>query len=119
VQLKIAPKDFRWWFWLATLLVVAAALAGWKAGYFLAISLSLVHALFFIEETKGVTDFETQIRVGFFAVTLLGLVPFVRVAVFLALLAETFMITFFDRCFIARALRRMPWNRDRTPQLEH
>jgi hypothetical protein len=116
VQLKIAPKDFRWWFWLASLLFVASALAGWKAGYFLTVSLSLVHALFFVEETKGVADFETQIRVAYFVLTLFGLVPFVRVVVFVALLAETFMITFFDHCVIARALKRMPWNRNRAPQ---
>jgi hypothetical protein len=116
MRFKPAPKDVRWWFWLATLLVVVAALAGWKPGYFLTISLSLVHALFFIEETKGVTDFETQIRVAYFALTLFGLVPYARVAVFLALLAETVMITFFDRCLIARVLMRTPWNRNRARQ---
>jgi hypothetical protein len=113
MQFKIAPEDFRWWFWLATLLLVASALAGWKAGYFLTISISLVHALFFIEETNGVTDFETQIRVAYFVLTLFGLVPYVRVVVFLALLAETIMITFFDRCVIARVLRLAPWNEGR------
>jgi len=110
MQFKIAPKDLRWWTWLATLLLIASALAGWKAGYFLTISLSLVHALFFIEETKSVTDFETQIRITYAALTLFGLIPGVRVVVFLALFAETFLVTYFDRCLIARALKQMPWN---------
>ncbi|MFZ1908301.1 MAG: hypothetical protein WAU52_04385 [Burkholderiales bacterium] len=110
MQFKIAPQDLRWWTWLVTLLLIASALAGWKAGYFLTISVSLVHALFFIEESKSVTDFETQIRITYAALTLFGLIPGVRSVVFPLLLAETLMITFFDRSFIARGLMRMPWN---------
>ena len=110
MQIKIAPNDLRWWFWLVTLLVILAALTGWIAGYYLVISISLVHALFFIEESKSVADFETQVRIAYFALTLLGLWPGVRFVVFLLLLAETLMIAFFDRSFIARGLKRMPWN---------
>jgi hypothetical protein len=110
MQFKIAPQDLRWWTWLVTLLLIASALAGWKAGYFLTISVSLVHALFFIEESKSVTDFETQIRIAYAALTLFGLIPGVRVVMFLALFAATFMVAFFDRCLIARVLKRMPWN---------
>jgi len=110
MQLKIAPHDLRWWFWLVTLAVIIAALAGWTAGYYLVISISLVHALFFFEETKSVKDFETQLRLAYFVLTLFGLWPGVRFVVFLLLLAETLMIAFFDRSFIARGLKRMPWS---------
>jgi hypothetical protein len=110
MQFKIAPNDIRWWFWLVTLLVIVAALAGWTAGYYLVISISLVHALFFIEEHKSVTEFETQVRITYFAITLFGVWPGVRVVIYLLLLAGTFMVTFFDHCLIARALKRMPWN---------
>jgi len=113
MQFKISPHELRWWFWLVTLLVVAAAVIGWTAGYYLAISLSLVHALFFLEETRSVKDFETQLRLAYFAVTLFGLWPGVRLFVFALLLAETLMIAFFDRSFIALGLKRMPWNRGR------
>ena len=115
MQLKIDPNSLKWWIWVATLLVVAAALLGWTAGYYLAISISLVHALFFVEETKSVKDFETQLRLAYFAVTLLGLWPGARLVVFVLLLAETLLIAFFDRSFIARALQRMPWNRGHAP----
>jgi len=110
MQFKIAPNDIRWWFWLVTLAVIIAALAGWTAGYYLVISISLVHALFFIEESKSVADFQTQVRITYFALTLFGLWPGVRLVIFPLLLAETLMITFFDRSFIARGLMRMPWN---------
>ncbi len=110
MRFKIAPNDIRWWFWLVTLLVIAAALAGWTAGYYLVISISLVHALFFIEESKSVTDFETQVRITYLALTLFGLIPGVRVVIYLALFIGTVMVTFFDHCLITRVLKRMPWN---------
>jgi len=111
MQLKFDPNSLKWWIWVVTLLVVAAALLGWTAGYYLAISISLVHALFFLEETKSVKDFDTQFRLAYFAVSLFGLWPGVRLVVFVLLLAETLMIAFFDRSFIARGLKLMPWNR--------
>ena len=113
MQFKTDPSNLGWWFWLVTILVLFVALIGWTPGYYLAISLSLVHALFFLEETKNVRDFETQLRVAYFAFTLFGIVPGLRVLVFLLLLAETVLIAFFDHGFIARGLRRMPWNQER------
>jgi hypothetical protein len=111
MQLRIDPNSLKWWIWVATLVVVAGAVVGWTAGYYLAISVSLVHALFFLEETKSVKDFDTQLRLAYFALTLFGLWPGVRLVVFVLLLAETLMITSYDRSFIARGLKRMPWNR--------
>ena len=111
MQLKIEPNDLGWWFWIVTILVLLVALIGWTAGYYLAISVSLVHALFFLEETKSVKDFDTQLRLAYFALTLFGLWPGVRLVVFVLLLAETLMIAFFARSLIARGLQRMPWNR--------
>ena len=111
MQLKFEPDSLAWWIWVVTLLVVAAALLGWTAGYYLAISVSLVHALFFLEESKSVKDFDTQLRLAYFALTLFGLWPGVRLVVFVLLLAETLMIAFFARSLIARGLQRMPWNR--------
>jgi len=112
MQLKIEPNDLGWWFWIVTILVLLVALIGWTAGYYLAISLSLVHALFFVEESKNVRDFETQLRLAYFAITLFGVVPDVRVVVFLLLLAETVLIAFFGQSYLARGLRRMPWNQE-------
>ena len=112
MQYKIDPNNLGWWFWLFTLPVIVLALTGWTAGYYLAISLSLVHALFFLEETKNVRDFETQRCLAFFVLTLFGIVPGVRVLVFLLLLAETVLIAFFGQSYLARGLRRMPWNQE-------
>ena len=110
MQFKIKPNDLGWWIWLVTSLVIAVALVGWIAGYYLVISLSLVHALFFLEETKNVRDFETQLRLAFFVLALFGVVPGLRVVVFLLLFAETILIAFFGQSYIARGLKRMPWN---------
>ena len=112
MQFKIEPSNLGWWFWLATIFVILLALTGWTAAFYLAISLSLVHALFFLEESKNVRDFETQLRLIFFVLTLFGIVPGVRAVVFLILLAETVLITFFGQSYLARGLKRMPWNQE-------
>lgn len=112
MQFKIDPSNLGWWFWLVTILILFLALVGWTAGYYLAISLSLVHVLFFLEESKNVRDFETQLRLTFFVLTLFGIVPGVRVFVFLLLLAETVLIAFFGQSYLARGLKRMRWNQE-------
>lgn len=112
MQFKIDPSNLGWWFWLVTILIIVLALIGWTAGFYLTISLSLVHVLFFLEESKNVRDFETQHRLAFFVLTLFGIVPGVRVAVFLLLLAETVLITLFGQSYLARGLKRMPWNQE-------
>lgn len=110
MQFKTDPSNLGWWFWLVTMLVLFLALTGWTAAYYLAISLSLVHVLFFLEESKNVRDFETQLRLIFFVLTLFGIVPGVRVFVFVLLLAETILIAFFGQSYLARGLKRMRWN---------
>ena len=116
MQTKIDPSDLGWWFWAATFLLIALSLLGWTAGYYLTISLSLVHALFLLEESKNVRDFATQTRLAFFVLTLFGIWPGVRAVIYLLLLAETAMITFFDHSVIARTLKQMSWNRERPAQ---
>lgn len=116
MRFKIDLGNLGWWVWLATLVVILVALLGWTPGYYFAISLSLVHALFFLEESKNVRDSETQLRIAFFVLTLFGMIPGVRVVAYLLLLAETVMIAFFGHSFIARGLRRMPWNGEQSAE---
>lgn len=113
MKLKINPKDIRWWFWAITLALIITALAGWSPGYFAVIGISAIQVLFFIAQEKSLSAFPTQIRITYFAFTLFGLWPAVRLYMFLILLVGTFMVTLFDRCAIALILKPMPWNRGR------
>jgi hypothetical protein len=116
MQIKIEPSDLGWWFWVVTSLMIVLSLLGWTAGYYVTISLSLVHALFFLEESKNVRDFATQTRLAFFVLTLFGIWPGVRGVVYLLLLAETVMIALFDHSVIGRTLKQMSWNRGHPAQ---
>lgn len=60
---------------------------------------------------KSLSAFPTQIRVVYFAFTLLGLWTEARVIIYALLLLGTFMVVVFGRCSIALVLKHMPWNR--------
>ncbi len=113
MTLKISPRDIHWWFWAVTLVFIIAALAGWRAGYDVVMAISGIQVLFFLVQEKSFAAFPTQIRVVYFALTLFGLWPGVRLFIYAILLLGTVMVTFFGRCVIALMLKGMPWNRGR------
>ncbi len=115
MRLEIHVDRAEWWLWAATLALVVAALAGWSPGYGAVMGLSAVQVVWFARATGSVVSFPSQVRVVYLAVTLLGLWAPARFWVFLALAAGTAMVTLFDRCVIALALRARPWNRAPAP----
>jgi len=117
MELKINAKDIRWWFWTITLVFMIAAVAGWSLGYLVAMGISAVQILFFIVQEKSLSAFPTQIRIVYFAFTLFGFWPEVRLYIYLLLLLGTIMVTFFGRCVIGLMLKQMPWNRGRELRL--
>lgn len=117
MELKINATDIRWWFWAITLGFMIAALAGWVPGYAIVMGISAVQVIFFLAQEKSLIAFPVQIRIVYFAFTLFGLWPGVRLYVYLILLLGTVMVTFFARCVIALMLKQMPWNRAREVRL--
>lgn len=113
MELKINLSDIRWWFWAVTLAFIVAAIAGWTWGYFFVMAISAIQVLYFWVQESSFSALQTQVRIVYFGLTLFGLWPEVRLFIYLILLLGTIMVTFFDRCFIARALKEMPWNRSR------
>ena len=107
MNIKTNPADLRWWFWTVTLLFIVAAVAGWTPGYGIVIAISAAQVVYFLAQERSVSAFPTQIRIVYFAFTLLGLL----------LLIGTIMVTFFGRCAIALVLKRVPWNRGREVRL--
>jgi hypothetical protein len=117
MDLKLNVHDIRWWFWAATLAFIVAALAGWEPGYHVVIGISAVQVVYFLNQEKSLSAFPVQIRVVYFALTLLALWPAARFVVYLLLLVGTVMVTFFGRCTIALVLKQMPWNQGREVRL--
>jgi hypothetical protein len=117
MKIKINATDIRWWFWVVTLAFIIAAVTGWTPGYYVVMAISAVQVLFFLMQEKSLSAFPCQIRVVYFAFTLFGIWPELRLFIYVILLLGTIMVTFFGRCSIALVLKYMPWNRGREVRL--
>lgn len=110
MKLKIDVHSIEWWIWALTLALIVAALSGWTPGYAAVIVVSLLQTVLIGFRTGSAFSFASQIRLVYFAFTLLGLWEAGRVYCFALLAVGTTMVVLFDRCGIALMLKRMPWN---------
>jgi len=117
MKFKLDLADPFWWFWAVTLAFIAAAVAGWTPGYYAVMAVSALQVAVFLLRERSVMAFPTQIRIVYFALTLIGLWAAVRLPFYVVLLLATAMVVLFDRCSIALVLKHMPWNRDRVARL--
>ena len=104
-------KSIEWWFWTVTLALIIAAVSGWKPGYPGVMLLSAAQVIFFAIRTGSAVSFPSQVRIVYFAYTLLGLWEAGRFLCYTLLAAGTVLVVFFDRCGIALVLKQMPWNK--------
>ena len=111
MQFKMDVRSIEWWFWAVTLLFIIAAVAGWTPGYVAVILISFVQVLYFAVRSGSPGSFPTQVRIAYFAYTLLGLWEAGRLVCYALLIVGTAMVVFFDRCGIALVLKQMPWNK--------
>jgi len=117
MKFQISPGNIRWWFWLVTLAFIIAALAGWSPAYTIVMGISALQVIFFLVQEKRLSAYPVQIRIVYFAWTLLGLWTAGRLYFYILLLLGTIMVTFFGRCVIGLVLKLMPWNKTREIKL--
>ncbi len=115
MALAIKTKELEWWFWAVTLAFILIALVGWIPSYYIVMAISCIQILYFVQKEGGLLAFPTQVRIVYFAFTLLGVWAAVRFPIFIVLLIGTLMVTFTGRCFIALVLKAMPWNKNLVP----
>ena len=111
MKLIIEPKKIEWWFWTITLAFIIIALLGWSQGCYLVVVISAIQVLFFWIRFRSLFAFDTQVRIAYFAFTLLGLIKTIQFPFFILLFIGTFMVVAFNRCGIALVLKKMPWNK--------
>ncbi len=111
MALKIDIKSMEWWIWTITLALLIAAVAGWTPGYLAVIIVSFAQIPYIAIRSRSIVSFASQVRIVYFGLTLFGLWPAVRIYMYAALVIGTIMVVFFDRCSIALALSKMPWNK--------
>ena len=80
-------------------------------------AVSALQVVVFLVRERSVLACPTQVRIVYFALTLIGLWAAARLPFYVLLLLATIMGAFFDRCSITLLLKRMPWNRDRAARL--
>lgn len=117
MKLKMEPSDPFWWFWAVTLAFIVAAVAGWTPGYYIVMAISALQVVVLVARERSAMAFPSQVRIVYFAATLLGLWEAGRLSIYLLLLLGTVMVVFLGRCSIAMVLKRMPWNRDRQARM--
>ncbi|NTW59538.1 MAG: hypothetical protein HGA43_10255 [Nitrospirae bacterium] len=111
MQVKMDVKNIEWWFWTVTLAFIIAAVAGWTPGYAAVMLVSAVQIVYIAIRSGSIVSFPSQVRIAYFAYTLLGLWEAGRVYCYALLILGTAMVVFFDRCGIALVLKLMPWNK--------
>jgi hypothetical protein len=94
-----------------TLALLFAAVAGWTPGYQAVMLISILQIPYIAVRSKSIVSFASQVRIAYFAYTLLGLWEAGRVYCYALLVLGTAMVVFFDRCGIAFVLKLMPWNK--------
>ena len=114
----IEPKKIEWWFWTITFTFIIAALLGWSQGYYLVVLISAIQVLFFWSRLRSPLAFDTQVRIAYFAFSLLGLIKAIQFPFYILMLIGTFMVVAFNRCGIALVLKRMPWNKQQVVKIQ-
>ena len=111
MKLKMDMMSIEWWFWTVTLVLIVSAVAGWTPGYAGVMIVSAVQVVYIAMRTGSAVSFPSQVRIAYFAYTLLGLWDAGRVYCYALLIVGTVMVVFFDRCGIALVLKHLPWNK--------
>ena len=111
MKLTIDLQKIDWWYWVITLFFIGTALIGWNQGYYMAMLVSAVQIIHFGVRLKSIIAFDTQVRIVYFAFTLLGLIKIIRFPLYILMFIATFQVVAFNKCGIALFLKKMPWNK--------
>ncbi len=101
--------EIAWWYWLASGVLLAAALAG-TLGFVPLIALTLAQTLHYRLREGSVRAFPVQVRIGYLLWLLAGLLGPLGFFHWIQL-AGTWAMVLVDYCPMARMLSLLPWNR--------
>ncbi len=103
-------RDITWWYWAATVPLLAAGLAGYDAGFMGAALLTAIQVVHFSYREGSATAFPVQVRIAYLGLLVLAQWhPFYWVY-WLQLIGTTAMVLC-GYCLLARVMSLLPWNR--------
>lgn len=106
----IEYRSVSWWYWLASACLLTAGLAGWQAGFPLAIGVTIVQVIHFAVRQRSVTAFPVQVRLGYLLLLLVALPAPMQWLYWLPMIG-TWAQLLFGYCLMARLVSLLPWNR--------
>lgn len=103
-------RHIGWWYWLATLVLLAVTLSGWTEGIYYTMALTAWQYLHFTRRDRSPLSFTAQARLVYLGLLVLGQwEPFHFI--YYAQLIGTSATVLAGYCFLARTLSLVPWNR--------
>jgi len=104
-------RTTRWWYWLATVVLLTAGVSGWSTGFLLAIGLTVVQAIHFAIRERSMTAFPVQVRLAYLLLLLVALPERLQLIYWLPMIG-TWVQVLFGYCTMARTVSLLPWNRN-------
>lgn len=109
-MLMIEYKDVGWWYWLVTVCLLTAGIAGWQYGFDSAIGLTLFQLLHYLIREGSPGAFPVQVRIGYLVLLLIA-TPESLNWIFWIPMIGTWAQVIFGYCTMARFVSLFPWNR--------
>jgi hypothetical protein len=106
----IDDREFSWWSWAATDVLLFLGLAGHREAFIAAVALSAVQIMHFRWLTGAFLAFPTQVRIAYAGLLLLALPPGMGWLFWIPAIGAAAQVLF-GYCTLARCLSLMPWNR--------
>jgi hypothetical protein len=104
-------KEISWWYWVVTVCLLTAGVAGYPAGFLLAIGLTVIQLIHFVIREQSVTAFTVQVRFWYLMLLLVALPEPMQVIYWIPVVG-TWARVIFGYCTMARCVSLWPWNRD-------
>jgi hypothetical protein len=110
-MLLIEYRTLGWWYWLVTVCLLTAGLAGWTDGFLWAIALTAFQMAHFAIRERSLTAFPVQVRFGYLLLLLVALPAPLQLLYWVPVIG-TWVQIFFGYCTMARLVSLLPWNRN-------
>jgi hypothetical protein len=116
-RLFVLWRDWTWWVWSATAVLLAMGLLGFTMAFVAAGIATALQTIALLIRERSVTAFPVQLRIAYGVLLAICFIPQMRWLYWLPTLG-TFALVIFGYCLMARVLSLLPWNRIEPLSLE-
>jgi len=103
-------KELSWWYWLVTACLLTAGIAGYQAGFTMAIGFTSFQLIHFTIRDRSITAFPVQVRFWYLILLLVAFPGPLQIIYWVPTIG-TWAQLIFGYCAMARCVSLLPWNR--------